>query len=138
MSTSWDDQWLEKCNLLKEFHQKHGHARVSHTNCSDKSLVRWVLNQRRCCKMESRTKLLNAVGFVWSPPKVKEDQWLERYNQLKEFCQRHGHARVTYSNCEDKSLVRWVNRQRRCCKIKSRIELLNAVGFHWSVSRIDG
>ena len=62
---SREDQWLEKYNQLKEFYQKHGHTQVTYSKCSDESLVRWVRNQRRCCKMESRTKLLNAVGFVW-------------------------------------------------------------------------
>ena len=37
----------------------------------------------------------------------REDRWLEKYNQLKEFYQRHGFVPVTSSNCEDKSLAHW-------------------------------
>ena len=115
-----EDQWLEKCNQLKEFYQNHGHARVTCTNCEDKSLVRWVDRQRRCCETEIKIKLLNDVGFDWTS---QEDRWLEKCNQFKEFCKRHGHARVTYSNCSDKSLVDWVCTQRHDCKIESRTKL---------------
>ena len=131
MSTSRDDQWLEKHNLLKEFYQKHGHTQVTSSKWSDELLVLWVLNQRSCCKMESRIKFLNAVGFVWRPSRAKEDQWLKKCNLLKEFYQKHGHAQVTSSKCSDESLIRWVLNQRRCCKIESRTKLLNAVRFVW-------
>ena len=44
------------------------------------------------------------------------------------------HIQANLFNCGDKSLAHWVRTQRHCCKIESRIESLNSVGFVWSVS----
>ena len=83
-------------------------------------------------------ELLNAIGFVWTSP---EDLWLEKYNQLKDFYQKQGRVPMTYSNCTDKSFVRW-DYDRRCCyKLESRIELMNAIeffGLHWKYLLIGG
>jgi len=61
-------------------------------------------------------------------------RWLKKHNQLKHFCQKQGHTKVTFSNCGDKSLVIWARAQRRCCEIECRIEQLNAVEFNWCPS----
>ena len=81
----WEVRWLEKYNQLKEFYQKHGRVPVTSFNRADKSLAHWVKTQRRCCKMESRIELLNAVGYVWCPSESSEDRWLKKYNKLKHF-----------------------------------------------------
>ena len=68
---------------------------------------------------EKRTKILNASSCVWSPPESREDQWLEKHNQLKESHNDHGHARAKRSNV-DKFLVEWAHKQRQCCKWKTK------------------
>ena len=65
-----------------------------------------------------------------SPSKVKEDQWLQKFNQLKEFYNANGHTRVMRSNA-DKSLTSWVRRQRYCCRIESRRKMLDSIEFIW-------
>jgi len=127
--TSQECRWLEKYSQLKELHEKHGHAPVTYSNYADKSLVCWVNTQRRCCCIESRMKLLNAIGFVWSPSEALEDLWLEKYYQLKDFYQRYGHAQVTYSNCADNLLVEWAYNQRKRCSTEKRKEMLKLIGF---------
>ena len=129
---SREDQWLEKYNQLKELYQKHGRAPVTYSNCTDKSLVAWVKTQRQSCKVESRIKLLKSIGFVFSASDGPEDQWLEKYNELREFYQKHGHTQVTLSNYSDKSLTRWVQTQRRCCKMEKRRKMLDLIEFIWS------
>ena len=74
--------------------------------------------------------MLNSIGFVFTASGVQEDQWLEKHNQLKEFYQKHGHTRVTYSNA-DKSLVLWVKTQRCCCKMEKRRKMLDLIEFVW-------
>ena len=56
--------------------------------------------------------MLNLIVF-FSESNTWEDQSLERYNQLKDFYNKNGYTKVTYSNCADKSLVNWANWQRR-------------------------
>jgi len=135
-NTSREDRWLEKYNQLKEFYQKHGRIPVTYFNRAPKSLAYWVNKQRHCCKMESRIKLLNAIGFVWIASEALEDQqedrWLEKYNQLKRFYQKHGHTQVPSSADGDNSLYKWVFNQHQRCKIMSRIKLLKSIGFVWS------
>ena len=127
-----EDRWLEKYDQLKVFYQKHGHTRVTSSNCIDKSLVVWVGEQIRSCSMEDRIKLLKSIGFVFSASQQSEDRWQEKYGQLKEFYQKHGHIRVTYSYGANNSICKWVTNQRRDCKIENRKKLLNDVGCDWS------
>ena len=59
-----EDRWQEKYNRSNEFYQKHGHTKVTYSNCEDKKMVDWVTNQRRCCKMEKRRKMRSMVKKV--------------------------------------------------------------------------
>jgi len=130
-----EEQWLENFNELKDFYKTNGHAKVTEANCTDKTLVEWVKTQRKRCVIEKRIKLLDSIEFIWSFSEMREDQWLEIFNKLKEFHSANGHAKVTKTNCADKSLVCWVGAQRYFCKIDGRIKLLNSVGFVWPESR---
>ena len=58
-----------------------------------------------------------------------EDRWLEKFNQLKEFYQKHGHTKVPYCNGADNSLCNWVINQRRRCNMENRTTLLKSIGF---------
>lgn len=127
-------KWLEKFNALKDFYNKNGHTHLADSNCTDKSLVYWVKRQRRECTMENRKKMLDSIEFIWSFSEAREDQWLKKFNQLKEFYQRYGHTQVTQSNCSDKSLVNWVGWQRFDCNIEKRKQMLDSVEFNWPSS----
>ena len=65
-----------------------------------------------------------------SPSKVKEDQWLQKFNQLKEFYNAHGHTRVMRANA-DNSLIDWVHRQRYYCNMENRRKTLELTEFIW-------
>lgn len=68
----------------------------------------------------------------------REDRWTERYNQLVEFKQKHGHCRVPHGYPANKKLSWWVMNQRAERKkgekgwlSQDRIRMLDSVGFIW-------
>ena len=69
-----DAKWLEKFHALKYFYYTHGHTHVTVSNCTDKSLLKWVQDQRYRCKMEERIKLLDSIGFIWSNSRIMDDK----------------------------------------------------------------
>lgn len=69
---------------------------------------------------------------------TREDRWTERYNQLVEFKQKHGHCRVPHGYPANKKLSWWVMNQRAERKkgekgwlSQDRIRMLDNVGFIW-------
>ena len=79
---SRDDQWLEKYNRLNDFFQKHDHTKVPYARITDNSLYHWVQYQRQRYKMESRIKLLNAIGFIFSESIPTKKEFF-KYKKLK-------------------------------------------------------
>tara|TARA_R100000908_G_C3752150_1_gene146666 strand:+ start:2330 stop:2677 length:348 start_codon:yes stop_codon:yes gene_type:complete len=65
--------------------------------------------------------------------------FLKRYDQLREYQQKHGHC---YTTTEDKELHRWVLRMRQIRKLndpaltKVKVGMLNDIGFIWDL-RLD-
>lgn len=64
--------------------------------------------------------------------------WEERYEELKQFQQKHGHLYIPYSG-NMKQLYEWVSTQRKNHRKKSlkkdRFLLLDALGFPWTGKR---
>jgi hypothetical protein len=64
-----------------------------------------------------------------------DEAWLEMYQLLKAFHASHGHTRITPLNCDNRSLVKWTNRQRSAKKkavlSPDREAQLNQLDFHW-------
>ena len=62
--------------------------------------------------------------------------FLKRYDQLKEFQQKHGHC---YTTIKDKELHRWVLRMRQIRKLNDpaltplKVDMLNDLGFIWDL-----
>ena len=69
------------------------------------------------------------------------DQWAERFDELSEFYEKHGHCQVPHSYVENEALARWTKRQRYQYKLKiegkpstmtdDRVSKLDAIGFTW-------
>merc|ERR1712232_1042094 len=72
---------------------------------------------------------LNSLNFEWDP---WEAQWLEMYYKLKKHYETHGRTNTT--DITDKAFVRWIDWNRRSCKLEKRIILLNSIGFRWTES----
>lgn len=148
------DQWRERFAELEEFKKEQGHSLVPHSYPPNQQLAQWTKRQRYQYKLknmgrhstltDARQRELEAMGFIWDSHKAA---WYERYESLKEFYFKHGHANVPSNYEHDKSLAIWVKCQRRQMKLyqatvsdpskKStmtldRIQALDALDFDWN------
>jgi hypothetical protein len=128
------NHWMKMYQRLVEYKKKNGTAGVPQRCKADPKLSKWVHNQRQRCRHKDQMKLLNAIGFEWqSSGRFRRSQWQEMYQRLVEYKKLHGTTLVPQRYEADRSLGRWVNKQRTYCKLKSRVDLLNAIGFVWNV-----
>ena len=80
-------------------------------------------------------------GLIWSAPPDNKS-WSDKFQQLKQYKSKHGHCKVP-AVYRTNQLGRWVRYQRVLYKktlkgldtplTKERIELLESIGFVWSV-----
>ena len=85
---------------------------------------------------EERQAALARLGFVWDSHAAG---WEERWDELREFRERHGHCNVPKKYPENPQLAVWVKCQRRQFKLfsegkssnmtRQRIERLQVLGF---------
>ena len=106
------DQWELKFRELKEFKEAHGHCDAPRNYPGGLGI--WVNNQRRRNKDGSQrpnaeqAQKLEELGFRWDT--VKRCSWEERFEQLKEFNEEHGHCTVPRKH--PGGLGFWVEYQR--------------------------
>ena len=130
--------WTEMYNQLLDYKEKHnGSTCVSKTSLTYDKLGRWVYHQRALYKngrlSPKRVDILESIGFKW---RIHEDTpWIGMYQRLVSYTKEHGTTRVPYHYPDDRKLGRWVQAQRRACKEKSCVDLLNAIGFAWDGKR---
>ena len=131
-----ETRWKIMFDRLVEYKSIHGDTCVPQRYKPDMRLGRWVDIQRRKCKDPERIEMLNDIGFKW---KVRDNlewtvgNWAQMLHRLWCYKQKHGHVLVPHHCQEDPSLGIWVQNQRRHCKLKHRIDLLNSIGFQWKV-----
>ena len=137
MDRDWETKeqaWQKNYQLLKDFIEKNGHAKVPD---DEPTLGTWVSKQRQVKKegnlSEERIRLLDEIGFIWDP---KQQAWQNNYQLLKDFIEKNCHAKVPSSN---PTIGNWVGNTRQA-KIKGKlseeqIRLLDEVGFIWKASR---
>lgn len=146
-----EEKWNVHLEQLRDFKKTHGHCLVPHTFPENQHLARWVKRQRRQYKLmlaghisstmtQERVNILNMEGFIWDSHDII---WRERFNQLLEYKNLHGHTRVPSYCKENPRLASWVKCQRRQHKLfwegkrssmsAERTQLLNDVGFTWEV-----
>lgn len=115
----------------------------------EKNLGRWINRQRSLYQggrlKKERQLELEKIGLKWSV--LSTTSWETMYNALCKYakkkrdadpCRRwDGNCPANYKTEDQKSLGRWVNRQRSAYakrKLKSEwVEKLNAIGLKWSV-----
>mmetsp|Transcript_2194 Transcript_2194/g.3171 ORF Transcript_2194/g.3171 Transcript_2194/m.3171 type:complete len:389 (+) Transcript_2194:165-1331(+) len=148
--SDYSDLWNLNYQKLGQFRQKNNHCVVPCEYNEDPSLARWVKRQRHLYHLllkgkksslrPDRVKLLNDIGFSWD---AKDALWQERYKNLVEFKNEHGHCVVPTIFAENQRLATWVKFQRRQYKLHlagrpsymtpGRIESLNSLGFEWTL-----
>ena len=151
------DKWLAQLEMLKAYKAQHGDCLVPKRYIKDGvQLGQWVYNQRRAALAfkakkknpkitQERIDILDAIDFAWSVrPK---DAWNIKFEALKAFKAQHGNCLVHHNYKTEPEGLRlgvWVAHQRTfygafMAKAKNpkitqeRIDLLNAVGFVWSL-----
>jgi hypothetical protein len=93
---------------------------------TDPRLGVWVCTTSMSCRQEELSIL-----FQWKFV-ADNDPWLKMYQRLKAFKIKCNHTRVPTGYKADPQLGNWVSNQRRICKDKDRIDLLNEIGFEWN------
>src|SRR5690606_31485070 len=73
---------------------------------------------------------LNKIDFVWN---ALETRWNQRFNELREFHERHGHFDVTPQTTEYPQLYSWTVKLRRNPQTQDRLVKLNSIGYDWNV-----
>lgn len=122
--------WAAKYSLLRSYLALNGHVCVP---IADRSLGMWVAKmratRRRGKLSQARIDALDRLAFVWN---TAEADWLDKYDRLRAFKAREGHACVPFNEGE---LGWWVNTQRQNKRkgklMKHREGLLDEAGFVW-------
>lgn len=155
------DRWNRKFELLCAFRRENGHCRVPCSfEVEAVKLGHWVHDQRAFYKKfmkghgqaaitQDRIDQLNSIGFEWSLKKggrpLEEASWNHKFELLRAFADQHGHCRVPQDfEVESVKLGLWAGRQRfyhsnfkkgegKACITQERINLLNSIGFEWSL-----
>ena len=119
--------------------------------CEVPGLGDWLTDQRRQYKAwkqvqstqltQERRDKLTSIGFVWSVRNRPE--WEQRYHELLQYKEKHGDCKVPQHFKPNKSLGKWVAKQREQYKLLRkgqhsfltpyRLEKLNQAGFVWQV-----
>ena len=119
-----EEQWNERYQELVEYTKLNGHCLVKHQWSKNRPLAQWVKRQRYQYKLkcdgrrstltDERLKLLNDLNFVWSTQRAI---WEEKYNELVEYTNVHGHCNVPSNYEPNRPLAIWVRCQRRQYKL---------------------
>eukprot|EP00568_Trieres_chinensis_P001840 CAMPEP_0183304662 /NCGR_PEP_ID=MMETSP0160_2-20130417/9672_1 /TAXON_ID=2839 ORGANISM="Odontella Sinensis, Strain Grunow 1884" /NCGR_SAMPLE_ID=MMETSP0160_2 /ASSEMBLY_ACC=CAM_ASM_000250 /LENGTH=518 /DNA_ID=CAMNT_0025467753 /DNA_START=60 /DNA_END=1613 /DNA_ORIENTATION=+ len=98
---------------LQMFYDAHGHTDVPYNYPPNKKLSVWVTYQRRARKRGklslTRIEALNLLRFTWET----RVPWRQRYSELVEYKNNHGHCNVAYNSDENPTLGRWLANQRQ-------------------------
>ena len=150
----WDydrgmEEWMDMYRELQQFHQEHGHTRLTSTTPGFIRLFAWAQRQRRRHKKgllaEDRVRLLEALGFPWeepAPPRAQsaglhEKKWQAKLAELAAFKERYGRCMVPTDWPKNRKLAVWVRSQmsqRKHGRLSAeRVAALEALGFAWDL-----
>jgi len=128
--------WESMFQLLKEYKAQHGNTLVPRRYDKNPQLGKWVDIQRwRYSKTQlSSTRILRleSIGFVFA---VNENNWMHMYRQLCFYKEKKGSTTVPRKYTKNPALGTWVRNQRRRCKKKERVKLLDDIDFVWDVRK---
>ena len=79
---------------------------------------------------DEKLQHLSDMGFEWSVKKERQDaMWNQRFEELREFKEEHGHCRVPKSSGKLGTWVRHMRSAAQRPKCNEKIEKLKAVGL---------
>jgi hypothetical protein len=101
-----------------------------------------------------RLRLLNSIRFQWVRKTTECLKWEDRFEQLKQFREKHGHLRIPQKLDDPPGLGNWVLEQRRRQRemflpeserrsakgplSQEQIEMMESLGFEWSLRNRSG
>ena len=141
-------KWWARYEELKKYKETHGNCNVARR---EGKLGYWVgaqrtqyrnnLNGKIPALTQERIGLLNELGFDWGE-EVNYTAWDSRFEELKEYKLKHGHANVPWRWIHNRPLAHWVVTQRNKYKAlkdgkqtnltQEQIEKMESIGFSWS------
>ena len=137
-----DTKWTEMYEKLLAYKNQYVSTTVPRTFDDDRSLGRWV-NQQRCCYSnnklsEDRINQLNSISFVWN---VYDTKWTEMYARLVAYKNQYKSTSVPFTfEVDGQRLGRWVNQQRNLYNnnklSEDQINQLNSIGFFWNEQKL--
>lgn len=146
-----DRKWMERYVELCQYKEQNGDCLVPDGYAKNPPLARWVREQRGQYKRamagkssymsQQRMEALQKLDFTWSLRDKVE--WKLRYEELLMFKSQHGHCLVPSHYEQNVKLGTWVANQRKHYRLyqegkqnmmtQNRIDMLNEVGFKWSL-----
>lgn len=150
ISTKRREKWELRFAELVEYKRKHRHCKVPANDPENIQLGRWVSATRReykkrqagqkCQLTDERVLKLHSLGFEFD---VHTTNWEQKYEELCDFHEKHGHCNVPSSFKENQPLSIWVKRQREAYYKRfqrglkagmsdERIVALQKIGFDFS------
>ena len=145
----FEKAWMERYNELREYYETTGSCSVPSDYSPNRKLGNWVRTQRGKLKLyvegeassaaltPKQVELLEQINFQWND----KCDWMQRYKELEEYFNYHGHSSVTSNWKENPSLGRWVERQRTNYRLwkegkpsnmtEERFKLLEELNFRW-------
>lgn len=121
----YEGTWIDKYNMCKKFYEEYGHFPAYSENevLSDWARDWWTKNKIN--KDPERIKMLKDIGFKYIS---NNDKWMKRYNELKEYVEKHGRFPRT---CDNRSLSIWLMSWYRnsASKFPERVQMLIDLGF---------
>mmetsp|Transcript_31560 Transcript_31560/g.92526 ORF Transcript_31560/g.92526 Transcript_31560/m.92526 type:complete len:625 (+) Transcript_31560:289-2163(+) len=150
ISTKRREKWELRYAELVEYKRKHRHCKVPANDPENLQLGRWVSATRREYKKrqsgqknqltDERVLKLHGIGFEFD---VHTTNWEQKYEELCDFQEKHGHCNVPSTFKENQPLSIWVKRQREAHYKRfkhgkkvgmsdERITALTSIGFDFS------
>jgi hypothetical protein len=132
-----DKVWYATLHNLLAWQSDNGHMpRESSTDLTEKSLARWLTNQRKAKSVgklhSDRSVALEAAGIPFAP---KSDLWKGRLLDITAWAAAHNGAdpQESSKDAEEKSLAVWLKSQRLLFKKgtlpEERANALKSAGF---------
>ena len=138
--------WNQRYEELVAFYAEHKHCLVPLRYEKNPSLSHWIKRQRYQYRVkqegqhstlnDERQAALEKLGFVWDSHAAA---WSERWHELQEYRDVHGHCNVPKTYMANRQLAIWVKSQRRHYRLfeqgrkstmtKERIMKLLHLGF---------
>ena len=140
-----DRNWAHNCLQLRHYLIEHGNSNVPTLFHENKTLGRWVTNQRHLRRVgklsQERIDKLDRLYFTWGKSMPRTASWNEMYQRLVDYWKEHENCNVPFNEKRPSALTKWMAYQRMEYKLwkkgrgtpltPAKILKLNEINFNW-------